>query len=80
MHMPATSMPLCQLPSLPAAEARAPALLQVLGLVPVALEALVGAVAAGGRSRLLGQIHIALLRVILADMEEAHASGALQAC
>lgn len=57
------------------AQARA----QVLGLVPVALEALVGAVAAGGRSRLLGQIHIALLRVILADMEEAHASGALQA-
>ena len=58
-------------------EARA--CVQVVGLVPVALEALVGAVAAGGRSRLLGQIHIALLRVILADMEDAHASGALQA-
>ncbi|KAK9835073.1 hypothetical protein WJX81_008591 [Elliptochloris bilobata] len=51
---------------------------EVLGLAPVALEALVGAVAAGGRSRLLGQIHISLLRVLLADMEEAHASGALQ--
>ena len=51
---------------------------QVLGLAPVAFEALVGAVAAGGRSRLLGQIHIALLRLLLADMEEAHASGALQ--
>lgn len=32
----------------------------------------------GEQSRLLGDIHIALLKLLQADMEEAYATGAIQ--
>ena len=32
----------------------------------------------GEKSCLLGEIHIAMLRIVQADMEEAHATGAMQ--
>jgi len=50
----------------------------LLGLWPATLEELGDALAAGQASRLLGEAHVALLRLLLADMEEAHAGGALQ--
>ena len=37
------------------------------------------AVADGVQSQLLGEIHIALLRLLQMDLEEAHATGAIQA-
>ena len=37
------------------------------------------AVVNGEQSQLLGQIHIALLRLLQMDLEEAHATGAIQA-
>ena len=36
------------------------------------------AVVNGEQSQLLGQIHIALLRLLQMDLEEAHATGAIQ--
>jgi len=50
----------------------------LLGLWPATLEELGDALTAGQASRLLGEAHVALLRLLLADMEEAHAGGALQ--
>lgn len=38
----------------------------------------VHAVVNGEQSQLLGQIHIALLRLLQMDLEEAHATGAIQ--
>ena len=37
------------------------------------------AVVNGVQSQLLGEIHIALLRLLQMDLEEAHATGAIQA-
>ncbi len=37
------------------------------------------AVVNGEQSRLLGEIHISLLRLLQMDLEEAHATGAIQA-
>lgn len=51
---------------------------EILGLWPCTVDELLGAVAAGAASRLLGEVHIALLRLLQADMEEAHALGAVQ--
>ena len=34
----------------------------------------------GEQSKLLGDIHIALLKLLQADMEEAYATGAIQVC
>lgn len=48
------------------------------GLWPATVDELLGAVAEGQRSRLLGEVHTALLRLLQADMEEAHATGAVQ--
>lgn len=48
---------------------------EVTGLVPCSLETLLGAVMRGAGSPLLARVHIALLRVLQADMEEAHAHG-----
>lgn len=50
----------------------------LLGTWPATLEELGGALAAGQASRLCGEVHVALLRLLVADMEDAHASGALQ--
>ena len=41
---------------------------------------LLRAVVDGQRSRLLGELHIGMLRIVQADMEEAHATGAMQVC
>lgn len=38
------------------------------------------AVVNGEQSQLLGDIHIALLKLLQADMEEAYATGAIQVC
>ena len=51
---------------------------ELLGLWPATVDELLAAVALGERSRLLGEIHVGLLRLLQADMEEAHASGATQ--
>ena len=32
----------------------------------------------GEKSRLLGELHMGMLRIVQADMEEAHATGAMQ--
>lgn len=48
---------------------------ELLGLVPCSFEALAGAMVQGRGSALLGRIHVALLRLLQADMEEAHAHG-----
>lgn len=44
----------------------------VLGLQPFTLEELISAFRLGEGSRLLGEIHVALLQSLLADMEETH--------
>ena len=41
---------------------------------------LLRAVVDGQRSRLLGEVHMGMLRIVQADMEEAHATGAMQVC
>lgn len=51
---------------------------ELLGLWPATVDELLCAVVLGERSRLLGEIHVGLLRLLQADMEEAHASGATQ--
>ncbi|EIE24672.1 hypothetical protein COCSUDRAFT_46901 [Coccomyxa subellipsoidea C-169] len=51
---------------------------ELLGLWPATVDELLAAVVLGERSRLLGEIHVGLLRLLQADMEEAHASGATQ--
>ena len=51
---------------------------EILGLWPCTVEELLGALVGGNASRLLGEVHIALLRLLQADMEEAHALGAVQ--
>ena len=53
---------------------------ELLGLWPSTVDELLAALAAGESSRLLGEVHVGLLRLLQADMEEAHASGAGQAC
>ncbi len=53
---------------------------ELLGLVPCSLEALVGGMMQGCGSALLGRIHVALLRLLQADMEEAHAHGLVLVC
>ncbi|KAA6429324.1 MAG: hypothetical protein FRX49_00719, partial [Trebouxia sp. A1-2] len=50
----------------------------LLGLSPVTVDNLLAAVVNGEQSQLLGQIHIALLRLLQMDLEEAHATGAIQ--
>lgn len=50
----------------------------ILGLVPLTLEALAAAVLGSASGKVLGELHMALLRVLQADIEESHASGALQ--
>ena len=50
----------------------------LLGVWPATLGELGGALAAGQASRLCGEAHVALLRLLVADMEDAHAGGALQ--
>ncbi len=52
--------------------------MQILGLWPCTVEELLAGLVAGSASRLLGEVHIALLRLLQADMEEAHALGAVQ--
>ncbi|GMH42842.1 hypothetical protein BSKO_10761 [Bryopsis sp. KO-2023] len=47
----------------------------ILGLWPCAIDELVAAFLEGQRSRLLGEVHIGLLRLLMAEMEEAHISG-----
>lgn len=42
------------------------------------MEELIEAVVEGESSRLLGEVHVALLRLLQADMEESHATGAIQ--
>lgn len=51
---------------------------ELLGLWPCTVDELLQAVVAGDKSRLLGEIHVGLLRLLQADMEESHATGALQ--
>ncbi|KAK9797439.1 hypothetical protein WJX73_004705 [Symbiochloris irregularis] len=51
---------------------------EVLGLNAMALEELVGALLGPSCGRSLGRLHIALLRILQADMEESHATGAMQ--
>lgn len=53
---------------------------ELLGLWPATVDELLTAFALGERSRLLGEIHVGLLRLLQADMEEAHASGVSQVC
>jgi len=50
----------------------------LLGLQVPAVRALHAALQAGQEEPLLAALHIALMRVVQADMEEAHASGILQ--
>jgi DDT domain len=45
---------------------------------PCTIEELVQAVVEGESNRLLGEVHVALLRLLQADMEESHATGAIQ--
>ncbi|KAI8470925.1 MAG: hypothetical protein J3K34DRAFT_520971 [Monoraphidium minutum] len=52
---------------------------ELLGLPPPSIGALLGALLEGRTSRLLAGLHGALVRVVQADLEEAHASGLLQA-
>ena len=51
----------------------------VLGVWPATVQQLLQALVDGERSRLLGELHIGMLRIVQADMEEAHATGAMQA-
>ena len=51
---------------------------ELLGLWPATVDELLTAFALGERSRLLGEIHVGVLRLLQADMEEAHASGVSQ--
>ncbi len=51
----------------------------LLGLRLFSLDDLLAAAMEGASSRLLGELHVGLLRLLQADMEEAHASGILQA-
>ncbi|KAL3160989.1 hypothetical protein ABBQ38_009378 [Trebouxia sp. C0009 RCD-2024] len=51
----------------------------LVGLPPVALDNLLAAVVTGEQSRLLADVHIALLRLLQMDLEDAHATGAIQA-
>jgi hypothetical protein len=53
---------------------------ELLGLWPSTVDELLAALVAGQSSRLLGEVHVGLLRLLQADMEEAHASGTGQAC
>lgn len=48
---------------------------EVVGLVPCSLESLLGAAMRGAASPLLARVHIALLRLLQADVEEAHGHG-----
>lgn len=48
---------------------------EVVGMVPCSLETLLGAAMRGTSSPLLARVHIALLRLLQADIEEAHAHG-----
>eukprot|EP00798_Chlamydomonas_sp_ICE-L_P008199 gene8199-1461_t len=50
----------------------------VMGLPVIDVNELVSAVALGERSPLLQEVFVALIRVVQADMEEAHATGASQ--
>lgn len=54
----------------------------ILGMTPLTLEELAAALTgASSRARhALAQLHISLLRLLQADMEESHATGAMQVC
>lgn len=45
---------------------------------PCSVDEVIEAVVEGESSQLLGEIHVALLRLLQADMEESHATGAIQ--
>lgn len=45
---------------------------------PCSVDEVIEAVVEGESNRLLGEIHVALLRLLQADMEESHATGAIQ--
>jgi hypothetical protein len=50
----------------------------LLGVWSVRVGQLLQALVDGPRSQLLGELHIGMLRILQADMEEAHATGAMQ--
>lgn len=50
----------------------------LLGLWTVTVPELLRALIDGEKSRFLGEMHISMLRIVQADMEEAHATGAMQ--
>ena len=50
----------------------------LLDLPKLRVHHLLQALLDGEKSRLLGEIHIGMLRIVQADMEEAHATGAMQ--
>jgi len=50
---------------------------ELLGLWPSCVEDLLAAVVEGSGSRLLAEMHISLIKLALADMEESHAKGVL---
>eukprot|EP00803_Ostreobium_quekettii_P007554 evm.model.scf_591.1 EVM.evm.TU.scf_591.1 scf_591:13568-18861(-) len=50
----------------------------ILGLWPCTMDELAEALVDGQNSRLLGEVHIGLVRLLMAEMEEAHTSGSAQ--
>lgn len=50
----------------------------LLDLPKLRVHQLLQALLEGEKSPLLGEIHISMLRIVQADMEEAHATGAMQ--
>ena len=50
----------------------------LLGVDGLTVDQLLQSLVDGSRSRLLAEVHIAMLRIVQADMEEAHATGAMQ--
>lgn len=50
----------------------------LLGVRQITVNELLQSLLDGTRSSLLAEIHTGLLRVLQADMEEAHATGAMQ--
>lgn len=50
----------------------------LLGLTTLTVDQLLQSLVDGSRSRVLAEVHIAMLRIVQADMEEAHATGAMQ--
>lgn len=50
----------------------------LLCIPPITVHKLLRALQRGEKSRLLGELHISMIRIVQADMEEAHATGAMQ--